>query len=198
MDRRVERTKRHIYRAFFELLQKKDLDDITITELAKSADIDRRTFYMHYQSIQDVLEAFEQSIEDEVRELLKECWARGQTAFKDGDGTDPFDYTFFCSSLYDIMDQNYEFYKKLSTDKQSMFLRVEFKRILERAALAFVKDVGFRPTHQTELYISFCSYAITGLGCDFAMRKPPVTKDEFVADLLPLLRVTCRPEFLTR
>ncbi len=47
MDRRVERTKRNIYFAFFELLKNKPMDEISITELANKADIDRRTFYMH-------------------------------------------------------------------------------------------------------------------------------------------------------
>lgn len=53
-DRRQIKTKKAIIKAFFDLLQKKNLSKITITELAKLADIDRKTFYLHYKSITDL------------------------------------------------------------------------------------------------------------------------------------------------
>ena len=44
-DRRIIKTKKAIYEALVELMQKKKLNSITVTELAAQADINRKTFY---------------------------------------------------------------------------------------------------------------------------------------------------------
>lgn len=48
-DRRVRKTKRAIKHAFIQLLSKKDLDKITIQDITTLADINRGTFYLHYE-----------------------------------------------------------------------------------------------------------------------------------------------------
>ena len=55
-DRRVLRTRNAIREAFAELLLETDYSKITITALAKRADVDRKTFYTHYTSIEALLE----------------------------------------------------------------------------------------------------------------------------------------------
>ncbi len=55
-DRRVVRTRNAIREAFCELLLETNYSKITITSLAKRADVDRKTFYTHYSSIEALLE----------------------------------------------------------------------------------------------------------------------------------------------
>ena len=59
MDRRKRKTRNSIRKAFNELLLKKEYNTITITEIATTADIDRKTFYLHYNSIDDILKEFQ-------------------------------------------------------------------------------------------------------------------------------------------
>lgn len=67
-DRRVNRTKHQIKKAFIELLSENDISKITVSKIANQADIGRGTFYTHYQDIYDL----HQSIIDElVQDLLK-------------------------------------------------------------------------------------------------------------------------------
>lgn len=54
IDRRILKTKRAIAIALLQLLAEKPMEDITITELTLKADINRKTFYLHYTSIEDV------------------------------------------------------------------------------------------------------------------------------------------------
>ena len=61
-DRRVRRTKKLLTQALTELLQKKQVKDITVTELTDLADMNRGTFYLYYRDIFDMLE----KIEDEM------------------------------------------------------------------------------------------------------------------------------------
>ena len=55
-DRRILKTKKAIYEALVELMQKKKLNSITVTELAAQADINRKTFYTYYSTVNDVLD----------------------------------------------------------------------------------------------------------------------------------------------
>ena len=55
-DRRIEKTIKATETAYFELLSEKKNDRITITELADRANIDRKTFYLHYNSVDDVID----------------------------------------------------------------------------------------------------------------------------------------------
>ena len=51
VDRRVIKTKRAIRNAFAKLMVEKDINDITIIELAEAADINRKTFYNYYSGV---------------------------------------------------------------------------------------------------------------------------------------------------
>lgn len=102
-DRRIVKTKKAIYRAFAQLLLEKDINDITIKDVADRADINRKTFYNYYGGIYDltgeienkILEKFENAIKDlDVNELLH----------------DPNE---FFNKLTDIINSDIDFYGHL-------------------------------------------------------------------------------------
>lgn len=55
VDRRVLRSRAKIRSALFELLKQKPYAQISVTELTERAGLNRKTFYMHYTSLDDVL-----------------------------------------------------------------------------------------------------------------------------------------------
>lgn len=57
-DRRLLKTKKAIIGALIELLTTKNISDITVTELTSRAKINRKTFYLHYEKIEDVISDF--------------------------------------------------------------------------------------------------------------------------------------------
>lgn len=54
-DLRVRRTKDSIRKTFEEMICEMDYDKITIKELTQRANINRKTFYLHYNTIDDLL-----------------------------------------------------------------------------------------------------------------------------------------------
>ena len=54
-DLRVRRTLKAIRSAFYELVLTKNYSDISITELTDLAEINRKTFYLHYSSLDDLV-----------------------------------------------------------------------------------------------------------------------------------------------
>ena len=56
-DRRTLYTRMVIQDALLELLAEKDYSDITVADLCRAAEINRGTFYLHYNNISQVLDA---------------------------------------------------------------------------------------------------------------------------------------------
>ena len=64
-DLRVVKTKNGIHQALLHILQNKPLMQIKVTELCKAANINRGTFYFHYEEVGDVFkELFEEMMLD--------------------------------------------------------------------------------------------------------------------------------------
>ncbi len=71
-DRRVLKTKKSIQSALFQLMEHKTLEEISVTELAAAADINRKTFYSHYSSVSDVLDEIMEDTSTELFNLIHE------------------------------------------------------------------------------------------------------------------------------
>ena len=54
IDRRVIRTRKAIMRAFDKLISDPHVHKITVSAIAREADIDRKTFYLHYKSVDEL------------------------------------------------------------------------------------------------------------------------------------------------
>ena len=65
-DERVIKTKKLIKTALSELIQEKGFDHVSITDLTQRANINRGTFYLHYQDKYDLLEKFENEVLDNI------------------------------------------------------------------------------------------------------------------------------------
>lgn len=57
--------------AFLELLEKKDMEYITVKEICESAGVNRSTFYLHYETIGDLLAESVQYINQQFQECMK-------------------------------------------------------------------------------------------------------------------------------
>ena len=69
MDLRIKKTKRAIRSAFYELIKEKPMEKITVREIAERAEINKTTFYAHYETVYDLVDQLEQ---EAVAEILKE------------------------------------------------------------------------------------------------------------------------------
>lgn len=70
MDRRVRKTKKLLLDGLTEIMEEKSINDITVRELADKVDINRSTFYLHYQDIYDMIKHIEDDLMNKLNELL--------------------------------------------------------------------------------------------------------------------------------
>ena len=69
-DRRVRYTKMMLRQALLELMKGAPIDNISVTDLCKMADISRGTFYAHYTDAHDLLNQIEQALLSDLQRIL--------------------------------------------------------------------------------------------------------------------------------
>ncbi len=72
VDRRFKRSENQFVNALVALLNKKELSDISINSLTKQADLNKSTFYLHYSSIEQVLNSLQDSLISDAYTLYQE------------------------------------------------------------------------------------------------------------------------------
>lgn len=71
-NKRKKESKNKIKKAFIELLQTNDLDEINVTDLVKKAGVNRSTFYVNYIDIYDLADKVKEEMFNNLLELYKE------------------------------------------------------------------------------------------------------------------------------
>ncbi len=112
IDRRVVKTKKAIHNAFAKLLTEKELNDITISDIAELADINRKTFYNYYAGIYEVVDEIEDGIVQTLRDALNGADIRQALQ-------NP--YLFF-NKLTSIINTDLEFYGHLLSMRGNLSL----------------------------------------------------------------------------
>ncbi len=69
-DQRVRMTKMLLRRGLIDLLEKKQLRDISVTELCRQSGINRGTFYAHYKDIDDLHRGIEEEVFAEIQKTM--------------------------------------------------------------------------------------------------------------------------------
>ena len=72
-DLRVAKTRYAMTRALAKLLRDKPLEKISITELCNAAQINRKTFYLHFETVQDVFDYILERLRDRYIDIQKQC-----------------------------------------------------------------------------------------------------------------------------
>lgn len=106
-DRRVIKTKRAIRNALATLMTQKDYNDITIKDIADTADINRKTFYNYYRGVYQVIEEIENELLEKLDSIV------GSLNFQ----SYIFDPLDVFKKLSDIMNEDLEFYGHLFSIK---------------------------------------------------------------------------------
>lgn len=177
------RSKTMIKEALLDLMVEKPFDKITITDIVKRADINRGTFYAHYNNTSEVLRSISASAVDEIASV-----------FRNRNNSDvlynPKNYLKIISDFF-RSDPQY-FARLVKTDKISEVLDEARYSAIEK----IIKDLGNDCPEEVKGRISvMLDYSIAGictLYTDILLEKIPITLDEsadYISDLLSPERV---------
>ena len=149
-DRRVLRTKKNIRQTFLQLLSEKSLTQLTVKELSEQADINRKTFYMYYSNIEEILS----ELEDELVQKLvlvfeKELFDR-----------EVFDSYSFFENLNLAIQGDIELYRTLNHSDLLPHLILRAKNALIDV---FFRKYNIPADSDSERYILYAEYAASGI-----------------------------------
>lgn len=162
-DLRVIRTIAFIKYTFSDMVMKMDYKDISITELTKAAGINRKTFYLHYSSIDDLADDVSQDVVHEILEHMSNYLANMDTV---GCIEAFFRYLNDCGPVPKklLCDENYSsFYYKIT---DGILASDQFKKFF---------DACINP----EIARDFCS-AITFIYRGWEQRGKDISLDELI------------------
>ena len=71
-DKRIEKTLKNIENSFLDLLETKKFQNITVTDICKKANINRCTFYAHFDNTLVLLETLQKKLVNEFLESFNE------------------------------------------------------------------------------------------------------------------------------
>lgn len=170
-DRRIGKTKKSIKDALIDLLVEKDASQITIKELAESANINRKTFYMHYSSIDDIFD----KIANEVMEKFLLVLDNYDFFHEQFDA-----YTFFIT-LNNVINEDFDFYKKLVNTTSHNFLLSKVKKILKAS---IIERFPNKPTTNEEilkLYSEFIASGIISMYVEWVNEESSLSFEDFAS-----------------
>lgn len=119
-------TKQQIKNAFTKLLKEKGMDSLTISEIARDANINRGTFYLHYIDKYDLMEKLENDIITELTEILL-----SDNPNEIEDAIEIIPYNAILNALY-YVKSDFEFIEALTGNGGDPMFVERFKRIIEK------------------------------------------------------------------
>lgn len=117
IDQRIVKTHDSLQQAFSNLIVKEDFNSINITDLTRKANVDRKTFYLHYSKIGDIPKEFEDNLLKEIKKYVTV--------------NNIVDLSKFLVYLNDLIQQNPNFYHALFDINNNSFLLIRCKDILK-------------------------------------------------------------------
>ncbi|MCR5782601.1 MAG: TetR/AcrR family transcriptional regulator [Clostridia bacterium] len=173
-DKRTRKTKLNIRNALFTLLESKSVDQITVSEIVRTADINRSTFYFYYQDIKDLFEKTESDIfEDFTNNIVA-------TDFKFAEKKE---FVLYLSKYLNFCSDNYAMCRFLTSNRCNNNLadRImsELKKAIPNSQMIYSK--GDPRYYLTTFAISGFLFAILDW-MDDGMKIPATEMAEFLAD----------------
>ena len=129
-------------------MSEKDVSRITVSELAEKAMINRKTFYRHYNCINDVLDQIENVIVDGVSNILNH------------EHTAVFEPHILFHGINNLMNENWEFYSALFRMNSGEFIAGKIRDAVRDALLAVLREIS---TAEEEVLEACAEFAVSGI-----------------------------------
>ncbi|WP_334330065.1 TetR/AcrR family transcriptional regulator [Companilactobacillus sp. HBUAS59699] len=168
-DRRVRKTTTALKDAFREMARDTRYHDITVQALTKKADVNRKTFYLHYESIDDFANTFVDELADQ---LIKIVVVRPMNKTLSQPG-------IIFDKVFDFFEKSREFYTFMITSDEYSFLSRKVETKIS-AALAQAISESYRVSKADALISS--SFMIRNTMMLFRLRfnaDVTMSRDEF-------------------
>ena len=120
LDRRIQKSKQAIMETFVTLVQEKDLENITIGEIAEKANVNRGTIYLHFTDKYDLMD---KCLDYYLMQLTEACIQDHRVEKLASKSS--------IVRIFDHLEANYKFYSSMLSNKESPVFRKRMKEIFK-------------------------------------------------------------------
>ena len=148
-DRRIAKTKAALREAFVTLLRTRPLNDITVAELCRVANIDRRTFYNHYENVNEIIDEIDRIAEEILTNAVRDI---------------PISSKAFFYQFTKIMLTNMDYYEVIVREDRSFAaLEARCKIMLRNALLEYYTPRSKVDPLRLEYMAEYCASGIMSI-----------------------------------
>ena len=150
-DLRVIKSRYAIENAFINLVEIKGFQNVSITEIAEKAMVNRNTIYLNYGSKEDILESI-------IRSSLSKYFGEIDPTRLREIGLNKRRIEMFFRNLFKVVDDNIELYRILLTDQSST-------GYIQRSLAKLRKEMESiaKPSDQNKIKLSFVLNGVFGI-----------------------------------
>ncbi|MBB6675200.1 TetR/AcrR family transcriptional regulator [Cohnella nanjingensis] len=130
-DRRTVRTKKLLRQALLELIEEKGIDRITVRDLTDRAEINRGTFYLHYQDVPDLLDKIKEEVFAGLQAIISRMYIIRLMAETNEDK--PYEVIV---ELFEYLGEHADFFRVLLSPKGDISLALRIKDMMARQMMA--------------------------------------------------------------
>ena len=153
-DRRVRRTKKLLKQGLSELMKEKDFKDISVKDITDRMDLNRGTFYLHYNDIYDLLEKIEDDVIHDFQTVIDKYKSQTQITT----------LMPILIPLAEYIVENYDICKILFENKASVNFTAKFKKLIVTNGYTLITErFGYAEPEITQYYFNFITYGIIGM-----------------------------------
>ncbi|HKM00056.1 MAG TPA: TetR-like C-terminal domain-containing protein [Mobilitalea sp.] len=152
VDRRVKYTKMVLKESFINLLEKKEISQVSIKELCEDADINRATFYAHYSDQYDLMRKIEHELLDNINVQLSEL-----------DQYDDMNAVLTVEKIFEYIRENSKLCRLLLSDRGDFSFQKQIMILVYDKIITELTDNNMITKEDAEYVYSFTISGCVGL-----------------------------------
>ncbi len=131
MDKRYEKKELLLKETFKELLSNKYYENITVQELTNKAKIDRKTFYLHYNTLDDLLKSIQNDLANKFNERVK--------------GLDPLnDLEQITKEFFYFSNEEGKYYENITINNEYNYIRNKMIKNVVKSNVGLIDNTSSR------------------------------------------------------
>ncbi|WP_340294858.1 TetR/AcrR family transcriptional regulator C-terminal domain-containing protein [Staphylococcus coagulans] len=157
MDKRIKKTQKAIKQTILNLLQEKQIEEITVTDICEESEIVRRTFYAHYTDKYDLIEHI---MDDYISDFIEICHLKENV-----------DFTLGNIKWFQYLYENREIFNTLFRSSISSLFNRKLENIINEQIELKLREDLMNNDLRKETLLKFLTSAVLGVMIDFTVSK---------------------------
>jgi len=177
MDRRIEKTKKAIKDAFYELISEYDYSKISIQDIIDKANIGRSTFYDHFETKDDLLKTmctdlFDHIFNHDIKEE-KHCFMESSTLKEK-----------IIHIMFHLLERKDAIKGILKSDASNMFIEY-FKKYIDKISLDLKSNYNNVPNEFIKHYVTSSIIEMIKYWVNNNFKEKPEVLVDYYLKMLP-------------